>query len=163
MYATATVKQVLDRKGRDVWSVSPEMTVLEALAYMAEKNIGAVVVREGENLVGIFSERDYARKVVLEGKTEKETSIRDVMTSKVIGVNPHNTIDECLALMTGKFIRHLPVVGADGTVNGVISIGDVVKETIAEQMFMIDQLVQYVSGEMPEPLVPEKSQIQPGE
>jgi CBS domain-containing protein len=158
MYSTVTVKQILDRKGTDVWSIPPNYFVLQALQYMAEKNIGAVMVTEGKDLVGVFSERDYARKVVIAGKNETETMVMDVMTSRVIGVGMHQKIEECLALMTGKFIRHLPVVDNDGQLQGVISIGDVVKELIVEQGFVIDQLVNYVTGEMPIPPIPDKSE-----
>ena len=146
MYTTVTVKQILDRKGRQIWSVSPDMSVLDALKFMAEKNIGAVMVIENDELVGIFSERDYARKVVLKGKNERDTLVNGVMTSQIIGIGPNQKIEECLALMTGKFIRHLPVISESKQIVGVISIGDVVKEIIAEQEFVIDQLYNYITG-----------------
>ncbi len=157
MYSIVTVQQILNRKGADVWSVSPDHTVYEALQFMAEKNVGAVMVTREGHLVGVFSERDYARKVALAGKNEHNTKVKDVMTSRVIGVGPHQKIEECLALMTGKFIRHLPVVDADGGLLGVVSIGDVVKELIVEQDFVIDQLVHYVSGEKPRPPIPNRT------
>jgi CBS domain-containing protein len=159
MYTHVTVKHVLDRKGSQVWSVEPDASVLDALRFMAEKNIGAVVVLRDEALVGIFSERDYARKIVLKGKNERETRVREVMTPQVIGVEKDFEIEACLALMTDKFIRHLPVV-EDGKIVGVVSIGDVVKELVAEQNFVIDQLVQYISGESKKPPVPEPTQVE---
>lgn len=147
MYTNVTVKQILDRKGYTVWSLDPDTRVLDALRFMAEKNIGAVVVIKDNNPVGIFSERDYARKVILSGKNERDTLIKEVMTRQVIGVELQYGIDACLALMTGKFIRHLPVVDDEDKIVGVISIGDVVKELVADQEFVIDQLVYYITGE----------------
>jgi CBS domain-containing protein len=158
MYTTVKVKQILDRKGYRVWSIEPDQSVVDALRFMSEKNIGAAMVMAGGELVGVFSERDYARKVVLEGKNETDTSVADVMTSRVIGVGLHDDIERCLVLMTGKFIRHLPVVDENDRIVGVISIGDVVKELIAEQTFVIDQLVNYVGGDKPEPLVPGRTE-----
>jgi CBS domain-containing protein len=146
MYTTVTVKQILDRKGSQVWSIRPEATIQDALILMAEKNIGALMVIEDNNLVGVFSERDYARRVVLKSRTEENTLVKDVMTTQVIGISLDHKIEECLALMTQKFIRHLPVCENDGQVIGVITIGDVVKEIIAEQEFVIDQLVNYITG-----------------
>ena len=151
MYSTVTVKQVLDRKGHNVWSLDPEVSVLDALKFMAEKNIGAVVVIVDKKPVGIFSERDYARKVVLSEKNEADTHINEVMTHQVIAVEPHYEIEKCLALMTGKFIRHLPVVNEHDEIIGVVSIGDLVKELLAEQKFVIDQLVHYITGEQRQP------------
>jgi CBS domain-containing protein len=140
-----TVKQLLQVKGRDVWSVTPDASVYEALVYMAEKNVGALLVLDGEQLAGIFSERDYARKVVLRGKTSKDTPVADIMTSRVVYVRPDQTIEDCMALMTDKHIRHLPVLD-QGEVVGVISIGDVVKAIISEQTFIIEQLENYIAG-----------------
>jgi CBS domain-containing protein len=159
MYTTVTVKQILDGKGYDVWSIRPDSTVLEALQIMAEKNIGALLVIENSEPAGIFSERDYARRLVLKGKNEKDTLVKDVMTSDVIGIDIDQKVGACLALMTGKFIRHLPVVDEDKKIIGIISIGDIVKELTAEQAFIIDQLVQYISGEMRTPPIPEKSEV----
>lgn len=159
MYTTMTVKQILDRKGNQVWSITPGDSVFDALRYMAEKNVGALLVIEDEKIVGIFSERDYARKLVLKGKDERNTQVSEVMTKQVIGVGPDRKIDECLALMTGKFIRHLPVVDDDQQVVGVVSIGDLVKELISEQAFIIDNLLQYISGETTRPPLTEKSDI----
>jgi len=140
------VRHCLQTKGNDVYSIHPEASVYEALRMMAEKDIGALLVMEAEKVVGIFSERDYARKVILHGKSSKETPVREVMTSRVVFVRPDQSLDECMALMTNKRIRHLPVLEGEGVV-GVISIGDVVKEIIAEQEFVIEQLANYISGE----------------
>lgn len=140
-----TVSQLLEVKGRDVWSVSPNATVFEALQQMAEKDIGAVVVLDGDELVGMFSERDYARKVILVGKTSKEMRVSEVMSSDVISVLPKQSIEGCMMLMTEHQVRHLPVC-AGGRVVGVVSIGDVVKVTIDELEFTLDQLEDYIAG-----------------
>ena len=140
-----TVNQLLKIKGSAVWSVSPETSVFEALRAMAEKNVGALVVLEGQQLKGIFSERDYARKVILHGKSSKDTLVRDIMTEKVDCVSPSHSVRECMARMTDKHIRHLPVVEDDRVV-GLISIGDVVKAIISDQEFMIEQLEYYIAG-----------------
>jgi len=141
-----TVKQLLQGKGPDVWSVAPTTSVYEALALMAGKNVGALLVLKAGQLVGIFSERDYARKVALQGKTSKDTPVSEIMTSKVVYVRPEQTIEDCMALMTDKHIRHLPVLADDHQVLGVISIGDVVKAVISEQSFIIEQLENYITG-----------------
>jgi len=141
-----TVRQLLRTKGNDVLSVAPDTAVFEALRLMAEKNVGAVLVLEGERLVGIFSERDYARKVILKGKSSKETLVREIMSSHVLYVRLEQTIEECMALMTGKRVRHLPVLDEKLSVVGVISIGDVVKDIISEQEFIIEQLQNYITG-----------------
>lgn len=140
-----TVRDILDVKGRDVWSVPPHASVYEALDLMAKANIGAVVVRDGTDVVGIFSERDYARKVVLRGKSSKLTPVSDVLTARVLGVSPDRTVEECLALMSDKHVRHLPVLEADELV-GVVSIGDLVSATISSKEFLIAELVRYISG-----------------
>ena len=138
-----TVAQVLESKAQEVVSVSPDSSVYDALAQMAERQVGAVLVLERGTLVGILSERDYARKVVLLGKTSRETTVREIMTERVVCVRPTHMLDECMALMTDKRVRHLPVL--DGNrVTWVISIGDVVKEMIAEQKFVIEQLEHYI-------------------
>src|SRR5437762_13309151 len=140
-----TVAQLLRTKGHQVLSVSPDIPVFEALEVMAEKNVGALLVLEGERLVGIFSERDYARKVILKGKASKETPVREIMSSHVLYIRPEQTIEDCMALMTDKHVRHLPVL-EQGKVIGVISIGDVVKALIVEQQFIIVQLQNYITG-----------------
>jgi len=140
-----SVKDVLKSKGNDVWAVKPDDTVFDTLKLMAEKEIGALLVMEGDKLVGIVTERDYARKVILEGKSSQTSSVAEVMTKKVLCVTPTQTIDECMALMTDKRARHLPVLDHKHVV-GVISIGDLVKATIYEQKVLIDQLQNYISG-----------------
>jgi CBS domain-containing protein len=140
-----SVRQLLEAKGYDVWSIAPDSSVYDALKLMAEKNVGALVVLEGEKLVGIISERDYARKVILKGKSSMATPVSEIMTSKVVYVRPENTLGECMVQMTDKHIRHLPVV-VDDRVIGIISIGDVVKTTISEQELLIQQLESYIAG-----------------
>jgi CBS domain-containing protein len=140
-----TLKQVLRDKGHDLWSVSPDSSVYAALKLMAEKEVGALLVLEADKLVGIISERDYARKVILRGKSSLDTPVREIMTQKVICVRPEQTIEECMALMTAKRIRHLPVI-VDDKVIGVLSIGDMVKAVIDEKDFMIKQLENYITG-----------------
>jgi CBS domain-containing protein len=138
-----TVRQLLEGKTTRLLSISPDASVFEALQLMAAKDVGALVVLDGERLAGIFSERDYARKVVLVGKFSKETAVREIMTSKVLCVRPDQTVDQCMALMTEHRIRHLPVL--DGSkIIGVISIGDVVKELLSEQQVIISQLESYI-------------------
>ena len=140
-----TVRQMISEKNSELLSVAPNETVFQALDLMREKDIGALLVLEDDQLVGIFSERDYARKVILLGKASKDTHVSQIMTSRVVFVKPENSVDECMALMTQKRIRHLPVV-ENGNVVGVISIGDIVKEMISEQQFIIEQLEQYIRG-----------------
>ncbi len=140
-----TVTQLLRAKGHQVLSVSPETAVFAALEIMAEKNVGALLVVEGERLVGILSERDYARKVILKGKSSREIPVREIMSANVLYVRPQQTVEECMALMTDKRVRHLPVLDEERLV-GVISIGDVVKAIIDEQEFMIEQLQNYITG-----------------
>ncbi|MBL8418253.1 MAG: CBS domain-containing protein [Dechloromonas sp.] len=141
-----TLKQMLAGKQRPLVVVSPNDSVFHALTLMAQHNVGALMVLNGEQLVGIFSERDYARKVILHGKSSKETLVSEIMSDKVAYVTPSTTLDECMALMTDKHFRHLPVLEEDGTVVGIISIGDLVKETISNQEFLIKQLEHYISG-----------------
>lgn len=140
-----TVRDILRAKGTQIWWVSPAATVFSALELMAEKNVGALVVLDGENLAGIFSERDYARKVILKGKASKETSVKEIMTSEVTTVRPGQSVDECMAFMTEKRIRHLPVFEGEKLV-GLVSIGDIVKAVISEREFMIKQLESYITG-----------------
>ena len=139
------VKQLMQSKGSEVWSVEPETKMIEALQLMADKNVGALMVTEGEKLAGIISERDYARKVILKGKSSTDVPVKEIMTSKVFVIAPDTSIQECMALMTEQRIRHLPVLEDDKLV-GVISIGDVVKAIISEQEFMIEQLQNYIVG-----------------
>lgn len=138
-----SLKQLLEVKGRDVYSVGPDARVFDALKLMAEKSVGALIVTEGGRVAGVISERDYARKVILLGKSSHELQVRDIMTSKVITVHPEQTVEECMALMTEKRIRHLPVTEGERLI-GVLSIGDLVKEVIAEQQRTIEQLESYI-------------------
>jgi CBS domain-containing protein len=140
-----TVGDVLRAKGSAVCAAKPDETVYHALTVMAEKNIGALIVREGESVVGIFSERDYARQVELQGKASKDTLLRDVMTTRVVFVRPEQSLEECMALMTDKRIRHLPVLEQAQLV-GILSIGDVVKAVISEKEFLISQLENYITS-----------------
>ena len=139
-----TIRQILSRKS-EVFSVRPDTTVLDALRQMEERNIGALLVMEGERLVGIFSERDYARRMVLHGRASKDTPVREVMTPEVFVISPDVTSGECMVHMTDRHIRHLPVV-EDGRVVGVISIGDVVRAVIQDLRFTIHQLESYIQG-----------------
>jgi len=138
-----TIRKILSEKGTDIWSTSPGATVFEALQLMAEKDVGALPVMDQGKLVGIFSERDYARKVILLGKSSKKTFVREIMTPHVIYATPDMTNDQGLALMSAKRIRHLPVVDGEDMV-GMISIGDLVRSIISEQKEMISQLEQYI-------------------
>lgn len=134
-----TVRHLLELKGGDAWSITPDATVYDALRLMADKDVGALLVMVKDDLVGIFSERDYARKIILHGKSSKETLVREVMTDKLFTIHPDQTMDECMELMTEKHVRHLPVM-IDKHVMGVISIGDVVKDIIIRQRKTISNL-----------------------
>ena len=136
---------LLNDKGRDIWSLTPDATVYEAIDQMAQRGVGALLVMEGERLVGIVSERDYARKVILKGKASREIQVREIMSHPVICVSPELTIEQTMALMTDKRVRHLPVV-VEETVVGVISIGDVVRSVIEDQEVYIQQLTTYITG-----------------
>lgn len=138
-----SLKQLLEAKGRDVHTIGPDARVFDALKLMADKSVGALIVTEGGRIAGVISERDYARKVILLGKSSHELQVRDIMTSKVITVHPGQTVEECMALMTEKRIRHLPVTEGERLI-GVLSIGDLVKEVIAEQQRTIEQLESYI-------------------
>ena len=140
-----TISQFLEQSKRPVYSVGPNATVREALVIMVQHNIGALLVIDGQTLEGIFSERDYARKVVLKGKSSSDAKVSEIMTSKVITINTKHTIDQCMQIMTDNHIRHLPIVN-DENVMGLISIGDVVREMIAYQKSMIEQLQSYIAG-----------------
>ena len=137
-------RTLLETKGNQVWSVSPRDTVLDAIKRMAEKRIGALLVMDGDNLAGVFSERDYARKVALEGKSSRNTEVSEIMTAEVVVAKPESTVEECMALMTRKRVRHLPVMEGR-TVIGVLSIGDLVKAIIEDQQFQIEQLENYIT------------------
>ncbi len=140
-----TIKEILAAKGSQVWTVDANTSVFDALNLMAEKNIGSVAVLDGGRLAGMFTERDYARNLILKDRSSRSTPVRDVMTRRVAVVNPVQTLDECMALMTEKHLRHLPVM-EQGELVGILSIGDLVKATIEDQQFMIEQLVNYISG-----------------
>ena len=139
------VCDLLHDKGRDVWSLAPDATVYEAIDQMAQKGVGALLIMEGERLVGIVSERDYARKVILKGKASREIQVRESMSHPVICVTPELTVEQTMALMTDKHVRHLPVV-VEETVVGVISIGDVVRAIIEDKEFYIQHLTTYITG-----------------
>ena len=141
-----TLKKLLEENPRAPLSVSPDDSVFSALELMAKHDIGAVLAMHDGQLAGIFSERDYARKVILLGKSSKETRVREIMTEKVLYARPEQTTDEAMDLMTEKHIRHLPVLDAGGRLIGMVSIGDLVKETISQQAFLIQQLEQYIAS-----------------
>ena len=143
-----TVKDILQAKGRDVWSVTPDTTVYDALKLMADKNVGAVLVLDAGKLVGILSERDYARKVILKGKASRETLVREIMTEKMTCVHSDTLLEVCMELMTDKHVRHLPVIEGD-QLTGVVSIGDVVSAIISEQRYIINQLRAFHDYDMP--------------
>jgi len=140
-----TVKEMLDQKGHKAWTISPEAKVFEALELMSKKGLGALVVLEKDEVAGIMSERDYARKIILMGRQSQDTPVRDIMTKEVYGVQYDTTAEECMALMTDKHIRHLPVC-KDGKLVGVISIGDVVKAIMTQQKVTIENLENYIMG-----------------
>jgi len=140
-----TVKDILNEKGMEVWSVTPQSKVFDALKLMADKNIGAVLVAENENIVGILSERDYARKVALEGKSSRELPVQEIMSQRVLYITSDKNLDECMALMIEKKIRHLPVFENE-KLRGIISIGDVVKAVLDHKKFTIEQLEQYITS-----------------
>lgn len=140
-----TIQQVLDSKGHDVLTVQPDDTVFHALELMASKNVGAVIVTEKGEPVGIFTERDYARNVILKGRSSANTPVRDIMSADVIYVRPEQTVDECMAIMTDKRFRHMPVLD-EGKLTGIVSIGDLVKTIIDQQEFTIQQLKGYIGG-----------------
>lgn len=141
-----TVGELLNRKGHGVWSVSPEDTVFDAIKMMGEKGVGALTVLKDGVLVGMLSERDYARQVILKGRTSKETKVKEIMTSQIYYTFPDQTADDCMIVMTERRIRHLPVLKDDELI-GMISIGDLVKSIIAEQKFIIEQLEHYITGD----------------
>jgi len=143
-----TVQTILERKGRTILTISPTATVYEAIAEMARREVGALVVVSGRELVGIVSERDYARKVILQGKSSKETTVREIMTPSPVTVTPAHTVDECMRIVSDNRVRHLPVVEG-GEAVGMISIGDLVKAIISSQAYTIDQLHTYIGAVYP--------------
>jgi len=140
-----SLRQLLQAKPLGILSIAPDARVYDALKLMAENNVGALLVMDAGRLVGIITERDYARKVILRGKSSLDTPVRDVMTERVLYVHPDQSVEECMGLMTDKRVRHLPVMDGDQLI-GVLSIGDLVKETISEQQFVIKQLESYIHG-----------------
>ena len=139
------VKNILESKPKEIFFITPDTMVYHALEIMHDKNVSALIVMENNRLAGIFTERDYARKVILKGRASKETQIREIMTGDLITVGPETSIEMCMRLMTNKFIRHLPVVEGERLI-GIVSIGDVVKQIIEEQKFIIENLEQYITG-----------------
>lgn len=148
MEIPTSVRLILDRKNPEIWSVDPQATVFDAISLMAEKNIGALPVLKDGKLLGMISERDYTRKVVLRGRVSRETAVTDIMTRQVVTVDPQDSVEHCLQLMTNKHIRHLPV-SEDGRVTGILSIGDLVNWVISAQSAAIDDLEKFVTGAYP--------------
>jgi CBS domain-containing protein len=140
-----TINEILSHKGNNVWSVSPDATVFDAIQMMADKNVGALLVVQNEKLIGIISERDYTRKVILQGKSSKQTPVKEILSSHVVEVSPSHTVEECLRLMTDHRVRHLPVMDS-GRIVGVVSIGDLVNWIITAQSTTIHQLQTYIAG-----------------
>ena len=140
-----SVRQMLDQKGHQVWTITPEDTVYHALQLMADQNVGALVVVRGDEVVGMFTERDYARKVALAGKSSKVVTVGELMTAEVLYISPDETIENCMALMTSHHSRHLPVMENDRLV-GLVSIGDIVKAVISDREFVIRELERYITG-----------------
>ena len=141
----ATVKQLLDQKGHEVLSIGPDDSVFDAIKKMADNNVGSLVVLEGEKLVGIITERDYARNVFLKGRSSPETTVREIMSTHVVCARPEQSVEECMAVMTDKAVRHLPVLEKKQIV-GVVSIGDLIKSIISDQKFVIEQLEHYITS-----------------
>jgi len=145
MNPNGTISEILNHKGTTVWTISPDATVFEAIQTMADKNIGALLVTENDKLVGIVSERDYSRKVIVKGKASKTTAVKEILSSHVINVTPAHTVEECMRLMTDHHVRHLPVLDGE-RIAGIISIGDLVNWIISAQHTTISQLQTYISG-----------------
>ncbi len=141
----STVRDILRSKGNLVWSISPEALVYEALELMADKDVGALIVRDGSKVVGVFSERDYARRVVLMGRSSRGVPVRDLMSKRIVCVPPDESVDTCMQLMTGERVRHLPVMEKDKLV-GIVTIGDVVKQIMSDQHTTINDLTHYIRG-----------------
>ena len=148
MDVSGTIDKILRQKSGEIFTVHPDATVYDAIKLMAEKNVGALLVMEEEKLVGIVSERDYSRKVMLRGKTSRTSTVREIMTNELTTAHPRETVEDCLRFMTDKRIRHLPVI-CEGEIRGVISIGDLVKEVISAQNATLEQLRDYISGGYP--------------
>ena len=140
-----TIGQILKTKGNEIWSIAPQATIYEALQIMSEKDVGALLVVHKGDVVGIFSERDYARKLILKGKFSKDTSVQELMTPKVLYAGPDSSSEDCMALMTAKSVRHLPILKNERLI-GIVTLGDVVKQIISDQEFTIHQLGNYISG-----------------
>ncbi|HWY78020.1 MAG TPA: CBS domain-containing protein [Verrucomicrobiae bacterium] len=145
MNPNGTISEILSHKGTQVWSISPEATVFDAIQMMADKNIGALLVTQADKLVGILTERDYTRKVALKGKSSKQTAVKEILSGQVIHVNPDHTVEDCMRLMTDHRVRHLPILEGD-RILGIISIGDLVNWIITAQSSTINQLQTYISG-----------------
>ena len=145
MNPNASISELLNSKGSQVWTVSPDTMVFDAIQLMADKNIGALLVTEGDQLVGILSERDYTRKIALKGKSSKDTPVREIISGQIIQIGPDHTVEECLRLMTDHRIRHLPVL-EQGRIAGIVSIGDLVNWIISAQHSTIQQLQTYIAG-----------------
>jgi CBS domain-containing protein len=148
MNISGTIDSILHQKGARIWSVAPEATVFEAIALMAHKNIGALLVMKGDKLAGIISERDYTRKVALKGKSSKLTAVREIISSPVISVSPGASVEECMRIMTDHRVRHLPVLDGEKVI-GVVSIGDLVNWTINAQHVALSQMEDYITGKYP--------------
>ena len=145
MNASGSIGEILGHKGNQVWSISPDAMVYDAIQMMSDKNIGALLVTDGDKLVGILTERDYTRKIALKGKSSKQTAVREILSGEVIHVNPNHTVEECMRLMTDHRVRHLPVLEGDKLI-GIVSIGDLVNWIISAQSHTINQLQTYISG-----------------
>ncbi|HLZ53728.1 MAG TPA: CBS domain-containing protein [Verrucomicrobiae bacterium] len=145
MKSSVPISALLHHKGTALWSIAPEATVFEAIKLMADKNIGSLLVLSGDRLVGVVTERDYTRKIALQGKRSKETQVREILSGKIVSVTPHQTVEECMRLMTENRVRHLPVL-ENGKAIGIVSIGDLVNWTISAQDAAIAQMEQYISG-----------------
>ena len=148
MKISGPVSALVHSKPHTLWSIAPDALVFEGIKLMAEKNVGALLVMAGDQLMGVFTERDYTRKVALQGKSSKETRVREILSPKVVTVGPHQTVEECMRLMTEHRVRHLPVIEKD-KVLGIVSIGDLVNWTIFAQSATLDQMEQYISGGLP--------------
>ncbi len=145
MIATVTVSSILSAKGSHIWSVKPDTTVFDAITTMAERNVGALLVMDAEKLVGVISERDYTRKVALKGRSSRETTVGEILSTHVVSATPRHTIEDCMRLMTENRVRHLPIVEGE-KVMGIVSIGDLVNWTISAQHAAIEQLENYITG-----------------